>query len=92
MVEVGDFQKAIELINSSSRVLLTSHTRPDGDACGSVRARRPTSGWMSSGKTSQKVERAFGKIPHSAGGGEQPGISMRAQKPHVMESNACIHA
>ena len=38
MVDTGDFQKALELINSSTKVLLTSHTRPDGDACGSVRA------------------------------------------------------
>ena len=33
-----DFQNAIDLINSSSNVLVTSHTRPDGDACGCVRA------------------------------------------------------
>ncbi len=33
-----DFQKAVELINKSSDVLLTTHTRPDGDACGSVAA------------------------------------------------------
>ena len=38
MVEQTDFQKAIELINASSKVLVTCHTRPDGDACGSVRA------------------------------------------------------
>jgi phosphoesterase RecJ-like protein len=38
MVDAGDFQKAIELIKSSKKVLLTSHTRPDGDACGSLRA------------------------------------------------------
>ncbi len=29
-----DFQKAIELINKADNVLLTTHTRPDGDACG----------------------------------------------------------
>ena len=33
-----DFRKALELINNSTNVLLTSHARPDGDACGSVRA------------------------------------------------------
>ncbi len=38
MVDESDFRKAIELINSSTNVLITSHTRPDGDACGSVRA------------------------------------------------------
>jgi phosphoesterase RecJ-like protein len=40
MVDETDFRKAVELINSSTEVLLTSHTRPDGDACGSVRAMR----------------------------------------------------
>jgi nanoRNase/pAp phosphatase (c-di-AMP/oligoRNAs hydrolase) len=38
MVDETDFRKALELINNSTNVLLTSHTRPDGDACGSVRA------------------------------------------------------
>jgi len=33
-----DFQKAVDLINKSSNILLTTHTRPDGDACGSVAA------------------------------------------------------
>ena len=31
-----DFQKAVELINKSNNILLTTHTRPDGDACGSL--------------------------------------------------------
>jgi len=31
-----DFQKAVELIDKSSSVLLATHIRPDGDACGSV--------------------------------------------------------
>lgn len=31
-----DFEKAVNLINDSSNVLITSHRRPDGDACGSV--------------------------------------------------------
>jgi phosphoesterase RecJ-like protein len=38
MVSTDDFRKAVELINSSTNILLTSHIRPDGDACGSVRA------------------------------------------------------
>jgi phosphoesterase RecJ-like protein len=33
-----DFQKAIELINKSNDILITSHTKPDGDACGCVAA------------------------------------------------------
>jgi len=38
MVSDNDFQKAVELINKSGSVLLTTHIRPDGDACGSVAA------------------------------------------------------
>jgi phosphoesterase RecJ-like protein len=34
MINNNNFQKAVELINKSSSVLLTTHTRPDGDACG----------------------------------------------------------
>lgn len=33
-----DFQKAVDLISGSTRVLLTTHIRPDGDACGCIRA------------------------------------------------------
>jgi phosphoesterase RecJ-like protein len=33
-----DFQKAVELINKSHGILITTHTKPDGDACGSVAA------------------------------------------------------
>ncbi len=36
MTKENNFQKAVELINSSNNVLITSHTRPDGDACGSM--------------------------------------------------------
>jgi phosphoesterase RecJ-like protein len=32
------FQKAVELINGANSILLTTHIRPDGDACGCVRA------------------------------------------------------
>ncbi len=38
MVNTSDFQKAVELIKKSRRVLLTTHTRPDGDACGCIAA------------------------------------------------------
>ncbi len=38
MAETVDFQRAMELIDASTNVLITSHIRPDGDACGSVRA------------------------------------------------------
>jgi len=31
-----DFQKAVDLINKSSSILITTHTKPDGDACGCV--------------------------------------------------------
>ena len=35
---IQNFQKAIELINASNSVLITTHTRPDGDACGCITA------------------------------------------------------
>ncbi|MGD0784465.1 MAG: bifunctional oligoribonuclease/PAP phosphatase NrnA [Sedimentisphaerales bacterium] len=38
MATTGDFKKAIELINKSKSWLVTSHTRPDGDAVGSMKA------------------------------------------------------
>jgi phosphoesterase RecJ-like protein len=38
MINDADFQRAIELINKSRRVLLTTHIRPDGDACGCIAA------------------------------------------------------
>jgi bifunctional oligoribonuclease and PAP phosphatase NrnA len=38
MVTNEDFKKAIDLINNSSSVLITAHTKPDGDACGCVLA------------------------------------------------------
>ena len=38
MVTENEFNRAIGLINNSQKVLITSHTRPDGDACGCVRA------------------------------------------------------
>ena len=36
MISSDDFQKALELINKSSNILLTTHIKPDGDACGSL--------------------------------------------------------
>jgi len=38
MINSNDFQKAVELINKSKNVLITTHTKPDGDACGCVAA------------------------------------------------------
>jgi phosphoesterase RecJ-like protein len=38
MATTDDFKKAIELINKSKSWLVTSHTRPDGDAVGSMKA------------------------------------------------------
>lgn len=38
MLKNDDFQKAVELINKSDSILITTHTKPDGDACGSVAA------------------------------------------------------
>jgi len=34
MVNDSDFKKALELIKQSNNCLITTHTRPDGDACG----------------------------------------------------------
>ena len=38
MVSSHDFKKAVGLINKSSNILITTHIKPDGDACGSVAA------------------------------------------------------
>ncbi len=38
MVDSANFQKAIDLINQSSSILLTAHAKPDGDACGCLAA------------------------------------------------------
>jgi len=38
MVDKSLLKEAVNLISNSNNVLITSHTRPDGDACGSVRA------------------------------------------------------
>lgn len=40
MVTNEDFQKAVELIDKAGRVLVTTHIRPDGDACGCMVAIR----------------------------------------------------
>ncbi len=36
MIEIDDFDKAVELINKSQNVLVTAHEKPDGDACGCI--------------------------------------------------------
>ncbi len=38
MISSKNFQKAVELIDKSSNILITTHIKPDGDACGSVAA------------------------------------------------------
>ncbi len=38
MISKNDFQKAVDLINKSGNILITTHTRPDGDACGAIAA------------------------------------------------------
>ncbi len=38
MAQDDDFQRAIQLIGKSESVLVTTHTKPDGDACGCVAA------------------------------------------------------
>ena len=38
MPENQTFQLAVDLIEDANSVLLTTHIRPDGDACGCVRA------------------------------------------------------
>ena len=36
MINNTDFQKAVELISESDSILITTHTSPDGDACGCI--------------------------------------------------------
>lgn len=36
MMNDSELQKAVDLIGKSKTILLTTHTKPDGDACGSV--------------------------------------------------------
>ncbi len=38
MVNSSECQRAVELIDKSKTILITTHTRPDGDACGSIAA------------------------------------------------------
>jgi len=38
MASKQDFENALKLIENASDVLITSHTKPDGDACGSIKA------------------------------------------------------
>jgi len=36
MITSKDFQRAIDLIDKSDSVMITTHTKPDGDACGCI--------------------------------------------------------
>jgi phosphoesterase RecJ-like protein len=36
MIKEEDLKRAVELINISGSILLTTHTKPDGDACGCI--------------------------------------------------------
>jgi phosphoesterase RecJ-like protein len=38
MIKNNDFQKAVDLINKPGDVLITTHIKPDGDACGCIAA------------------------------------------------------
>ena len=38
MASSNDFQNAVELIDKSGSILITTHTKPDGDACGCIAA------------------------------------------------------
>jgi len=38
MVNSSDFQKAVELINRVGNILMATHIKPDGDACGALAA------------------------------------------------------
>ena len=40
MVKSSEFQQAVHLLNKSCSVLITTHTKPDGDACGCLAAMR----------------------------------------------------
>lgn len=60
MINKNDFRNAVELINKSSNILITSHTRPDGDACGSVVAMQEY--LVSLGKKAQPL--FLSEIPH----------------------------
>jgi phosphoesterase RecJ-like protein len=40
MIHSTDLQKAVELIDKSSSILITTHARPDGDACGCLAVMR----------------------------------------------------
>jgi phosphoesterase RecJ-like protein len=42
MIDDANFQKTVDLIEKSSNVLITTHTKPDGDACGALVAMAET--------------------------------------------------
>jgi bifunctional oligoribonuclease and PAP phosphatase NrnA len=49
MTNSTDIKKAIDLIDKSTNILITTHTRPDGDACGCIAAMADV--LVSAGKT-----------------------------------------
>jgi len=53
MVNTDAYQQALDLIDKATNILITTHTKPDGDACGSVAAL--TEVLRSRGKTVQPV-------------------------------------
>jgi bifunctional oligoribonuclease and PAP phosphatase NrnA len=53
MVTTDAYQQALELIDKATNVLITTHTKPDGDACGCVAAL--TQALRAHGKTVQPV-------------------------------------
>jgi phosphoesterase RecJ-like protein len=38
MINNDEFNKAVDIISKSGRILITTHTKPDGDACGCIAA------------------------------------------------------
>jgi phosphoesterase RecJ-like protein len=55
-----DFRKAIDLIKKSNDILITTHTKPDGDACGCIAAM-----WEALGALGKKVTPLLlSAVPH----------------------------
>lgn len=53
MLKTDDFDKAVELLEKSTNVLITAHEKPDGDACGCIVALCETLGLL--GKRAQPL-------------------------------------
>jgi len=78
-VKSSDFQDAIELIDKSDNVLITTHTRPDGDACGCVVAFEELLGSMG-----KKVQTLFlSEIPQWYG-------FLFEQKPAMLDQDVSV--